>query len=600
MLFGKHINKYYIKYLIPFLIGIIALVIVDIFQLEIPEIIGEIIDKIEYKTLTKDELLSYMLRLFLIALIMFVGRFSWRITIFGNSIRIDNDLREEMFKKTEKLSQNFFNNNKTGALMALYINDLNTIKSTFANGIIMFIDAFFLGGLAFYKMWMLNSTLTIISAIPLFLLAILGGLIGKSLKKKSEINHNAFADLSYYAQESFSGISVIKAFVKEARELREFKKYNKKNMDTTMDMVKYSVLFEILLSLIISSVLLIIIGYGGFLVYQNRQGIIDNNFSIGSLTKFVSFFGSLIWPMTAIGRLINVLSQGKASLKRISSLLNEKIEINDNLVNDTDFIVKGSIEFNNFSFSYPNTERKVLDNINLKINEGEMIGIIGRTGSSKSTIVNVLARFYNVEEGTLFIDGYDIMKIPLKVLRENISIVPQDNFLFSQSILENISFYTSDVDYEKAVNASKLADVDKDISSFKEEYNTILGERGVTVSGGQRQRISIARALIKDSPILILDDSVSAVDTKTEEIILNNLREIRKGKTTIIIAHRISTLETLDKIIVIDDGKVTGFDNHDNLLKNNSLYQKQVKLQELEKEAGGKNEWTRIKREFFY
>lgn len=590
MLFGKHINKYYFKYIIGFILGIIALIVVDIYQLQIPEIIGDIIDALKEKTLTKEALKDYMLEMLMIAVIMFSGRFMWRITLLGNATKIETDLRREMFIKTEKMSQEYLGKNKTGALMALYLNDLETIKRTFGNGTVMFIDAFFLGALAFIKMWKLDPVLTIISSIPMLLLALCGGIIGKNLKRKSENNHKAFEELSDFAQESFSGISVVKAFVKEAKELKAFAKRNKKNADTTIAMVKASTRFSILLNGVINSIVLIIIGYGSYLVYAYVSGNSADVFTVGDLTKFTSFFGTLTWPMMAIGQLINMTSQGKASVKRIGELLDAEVEINDDKAIPLEKPIEGKITFKDFNFRYPSSEKDNLKHIDLTIEQGQMIGIIGRTGSGKTTLVNSLLRLYNVEEGKVFIDDVDIMTIPLKDVRDAISYVPQDNFLYSTSILENISFYTDEIDKEKVSEVAKMADVEKDILDFNHQYDTILGERGVTVSGGQRQRISIARALIKDAPILILDDSVSAVDTKTEEIILNNLRRIRKGKTTIIIAHRISTLETLDKIIVLERGKVIGYAPHNVLVKENSFYQRQVKLQELEAEAGGTNE----------
>ena len=590
MLFGKHINKYYLKYIVGFILGIFALIVVDIFQLEIPEIIGDIIDALKEKQLTKEALKYYMIQMLIIALVMFAGRFLWRIALFGNASKIERDIRREMFIKTEKMSQEYLGQNKTGALMALYLNDLETIKRTFGSGTIMFIDAFFLGALSFIKMWNLDPILTIVSSIPMLLLALCGGIIGKTLKKKSEANHKAFEELSDFTQESFSGISVVKAFVKEAKELKAFAKYNKNNADTTVEMVKASTKFSILLNAVINAIVLIIIGYGSFLVYSTMNGNTEDVFTVGELTKFVSFFGTLTWPMMAIGQLINMTSQGKASVKRIGVLLDAEVEINDNIAKPLEKPLEGKITFNHFNFKYPSSEKNTLKDIDLTIEKGEMIGIIGRTGSGKTTLVNSLLRLYNVDEGSVFLDDVDIMTIPLKDVRDAISYVPQDNFLYSTSILENIAFYTDEVDFEKVSEIAKMADIEKDILDFKEQYDTVLGERGVTVSGGQRQRISIARALIKDAPILILDDSVSAVDTKTEEMILNNLRKIRKGKTTIIIAHRISTLETLDKIIVLEKGRVIGYAPHNVLIKENSFYQRQVKLQELEKEAGGKNE----------
>lgn len=585
MLFGKNIYRYYWKYLFFFLVGMIALIAVDIYQLKIPVIIGDIIDGIDKNTLTKNILIEYMKNMGLIILIMFIGRFLWRITFFGNGVRVEADFRDKMFIHLEKLSQRYFQENKTGALMSLFTNDLQTVRYAFGTGTLMLIDAVFLGTLAFKKMWDIHIPLTLISTIPLVLLALCGKLIGNYMRKKYSLRQKAFADMSDFTQESFSGISVIRAFVKEGRELLAFRKINKDNLDKNVEFVKASVLLSILISFFISSIIVIILGYGGYLVYQTRtHGVGD--FTIGTLSKFIQFFTTLTWPMMAIGQLINLTSQGQASLKRINAMLEEDVEIKDP-EDSVDHEIEGKITFNGFSFSYPNSDTLVLEDISFTLNKGESLGIVGRTGSGKTTLVDSLLRLYNLNENQVFIDDIDIMKIKLKSLRKAIAYVPQDNFLFSDTIANNISFSEDDCDLDKIQNAAILADVDENISEFPEKYQTVLGERGTTVSGGQKQRISIARALMKEAKILILDDSVSAVDTKTEEKILHNLRKTRKGKTTIFIAHRVSTIQTLDKIALLDEGRLIGFGSHQELLRTCPEYKKMVDLQRLEDEVGG-------------
>lgn len=585
MLFGRHVNRYYIKYGLYFLLGIAALIAVDIFQLKTPELIRSIIDGIEQSTITRTELVGYMKQFFIIVLVMFAGRFLWRICIFGNGVRIETDIREAMFKHTERLSQEYYQVNKTGALMSLYITDLQAIRQSFGQGMVMFIDVLFLGVLAFYKMLKIDLLLTILSCIPLVLMAICAGVIGRYIRKKFELRQKAYADLSDFAQESFSGIAVIKAFVKEGKELLAFSKINKDTMDKNIEFVKAATLLRIIIGLLISSVVIVIIGYGGYLVYSDA--ILGGKvFTIGRLTEYLSYFSSLTWPMMAISQLINLNSQSKASLKRVNQLLDQKPDIVDKDVINVDSI-EGKIEFNHLNFKYPGTDKLVLEDITFTINKGESIGIIGRTGSGKTTLVDLLLRIYNLEDKQIYIDDKDIMHLPFKKVRDGIAYVPQDNFLFSDTINNNINFYNRNSDLVKTRFAASLADVDTNISDFKEGYDTILGERGVTVSGGQKQRISIARALIKDAPILILDDSVSAVDTKTEETILNNLNTYRKDKTTILIAHRFSTVKNMDKIVILDDGKLAGFGTHEELLKNNTLYQNMVRLQTLEDEVGG-------------
>ena len=427
-------------------------------------------------------------------------------------------------------------------------------------------------------MFLINKTLTFISLIPLVIIAICGVILGRHMRKKFSEMQKAFANLSDFTQESFSGIAVIKAFVKEAKELMAFRKINKENRDKNISFVKTAVLLQVLISLFINSVVVLIMGYGGYLVFKKTL-------SIGMLTEFISYFSSVIWPMMAIGNLINLRSQGTASLKRIDKLLNEPYEIADP-EDAVSFEIKGEIEFRDFSFSYPDGQR-ALEGISFKIEAGESLGIIGRTGCGKTTIADVLLRIHNIEEEKVFIDGVDLMKIKFRDLREAIGYVPQDNFLFSDTIANNINFSKETLDMDEVITAAKLADVHDNIIEFPDQYDSVLGERGTTVSGGQKQRIAIARALIKDAQILIMDDSVSAVDTNTEKTILENLRRVRKGKTTILIAHRISTVQSMDKIALLDEGRLIGFGTHDELLETCPEYRKMVELQMLEDEIGG-------------
>lgn len=587
MLFGKNINEYYLKYLHYIIIGIIALIFVDIFQLKIPEIIGNIVDEINDKTLTMEAITGYVKEMALVVVVMFLGRFTWRICIFGNGVRIQADMRAKLFKKSELLSQVYYQENKVGSIMALYTNDLMTIRQVFGSGMIMFIDALVLGVAAFIKMLKMNVKLTIISIIPLTFLAIASVFVGRYMKKKFLKRQEAYANLSDFAQESFSGLSVIKAFLKEREELKRFAKINKDNMDKNIDYVKTQMILErLLFGFLIGSVFVILYAFGGYIIYKGT----NPDFKIGTLTKFISYFDTLIWPMMAIASLINLSSQARASLDRIDELLNYPIDVYDseNVIKNHE--IKGEIIFNDLSFTYPKANRQVLNNISLTIPKGTSIGLIGKTGCGKSTLVDLLLRIYNVEENKILIDGVDIMKLPIKQIREAISYVPQDNFLFSDTISNNIGFSKKDINMDDVRRASIASDVDDNIMEFNEQYETVLGERGVTVSGGQKQRISIARALMKNSEILILDDSVSAVDTKTEETIINNLKKLRQDKTTILIAHRITTVKKLDRIIVMDDGNIVGYGTHEELEKTCPLYQNMVYLQRLEDDMGDNDE----------
>ncbi len=589
LIFGKHINKYYIKHAPALLLGIFALVLVDYFQLKIPELYRIVIngmngakvkiDGAEYD-FTIDLLLDKVcLPIIVIIVIMVIGRFLWRVCFFGSAISVETDLRTKMFDHSRKLSCEYYQKNKVGSLMSLYTNDLETIQECFGDGILMFFDALLLGTLAFAKMWRMNVFLTCLSMIPMILMFTIGNIVGRSMTKKWEIRQQAFSDLSDFSQESFSGIAVIKAFVKETKELAAFKKLNVENEKTNVDYTKTSVLLNILISLTVELVICIIIGYGGYTV---TKGGLD----AGQLIEYISYFSSIVWPVMAIAMLIEKSSRGKASLARIGELLDAGVDVKDGEGAADIKDVKGNIEFRNLSFRYPDGEFDVLTDVSFKINAGEFVGIVGKTGSGKTTIVDLILRTYNVKDGCLFIDGHDVNSLTISSVRAGCAYVPQDNFLFSDTIANNISFAKDESDIEEVEKYARLADIHENIAEFAGGYDTVLGERGVTVSGGQKQRISIARALLKNAPILILDDSVSAVDTKTEKIILENLAQSRAGKTTILIAHRISTVEDADKIIFVDDGRVAAVGTHRSLYESCADYRKAVDLQKLEHESG--------------
>ena len=581
MLFGKHVNKFYKKYFWFFFLGIVALIVIDYFQLMIPEIFGDLIDATEDGSIFNNLniLNNAVMWIGIIAIIMFCGRFTWRYCIFGVGVRIEADMRDMMFLHSEELSYNYYKKHKTGVLMALYTNDLQTIRAFFGQGTVMLIDFIFLGSIALIKMFILNWILTLIVLIPAVAIAIASFFLGNKMEEKFSIRQKAYEDLSDFAQENFTGISVIKAFVKEKEEMEAFNEVNKDNYDKNMDFLRYYMLLNVAITLVLNLIVAVIFAGGVYLIGA------DYNFSVGNLTEYVSYFNTLTWPMMAIGQLINLRSQAKASLGRVSKLLDELPEITDNkeIIKSQ---INGKIEFKHLNFQYADADTPILKDISFVINKGQMVGILGKTGSGKSTLVDLLLRMYNVKENELFLDDVDIMNLPFKQVRENIGYVPQDNFLFSDTIRNNIAFaFNNDISDEDIINSASMADVHDNIKEFSEGYQTILGERGVTLSGGQKQRVSIARALIKNPPIMIFDDSVSAVDTKTEEKILTNLRKLRKGKTTIMVSHRISTVKDLDLIILLDEGKIVGIGNHDTLMKSSNLYQEMVKLQTLEKEV---------------
>ncbi|MBE6132067.1 MAG: ABC transporter ATP-binding protein [Erysipelotrichaceae bacterium] len=590
MLFGKHVNKYYLKYFWHFFFGILALIIVDYAQILVPrEIanIGEAISNGEITSLTSIAFIKPISIIFIVAVTMFIGRFAWRRCILGEAIRIQADIRKELFMKTEVLTQRYYKQNKTGAILAYFSNDLETIEEVFGFGVVQLIDGVFLSVLSFIKMFQLSTILTLIALIPLLILLSCAFIVDKYMEKKYEKRQKAFEDMSDFSQENFTGIRVIKAFVKEAKELRHFAKENKKNKDANIEFVKFGALLDVAINLLIYSVIIIIFCVGGYFVYQESIGV-DVGFSTWDIIEFIGYFNSIIWPVFALASIINLTARGRTSLRRISSILDEEVEISDSGEVIIPSEIKGGIKFNNFSFAFPDDpEEKVLKNISFEIKPGETVGVIGKIGSGKSTLVNMLFRLYNVEKGTLFIDNYDIMDLPVKVVRNSIGYAPQDNFLFSDTIRKNIAFADDTIPDEEVVEAAEFSAVRSNIEEFSEGYQTMIGERGVTLSGGQKQRISISRAVVKDPKILVLDDSVSAVDIKTEETILNNIKKLRKGKTTILIASRVSTVEKLDKVLVLKDGQLEYFGTNKECLKNSPTYKRMVELQTLEKELEG-------------
>ncbi len=568
--------------------GVAALVLVDYMQLIIPELYRMVINGIDTGFVDRvpfdmDFLLDKIcLPMIFVILAMIVGRFLWRICFFGSGVKVETDIRSKMFDRCKDLSQQYYQVNKVGNMMSYFTNDLDTVQECFGWGIMMFFDAVVLGVLAVGKMSMMNPLLTLLCMIPMTFLVIASLVVGKYMEKKWDKRQAAFSALSDFSQESFAGVAVIKAFVKEAKELSKFKKLSRENEDTNVDYTKLSMLLNVSLTLFIESVICVIIGYGGYLVYN---GIFD----AGKLVEFIGYFNSIIWPVMAISELIGMHAQGKASLDRISELLDATPDVFDRHVDGINGI-RGDIEFRDLDFTYPDGDIEVLSKVSFKINAGENVGLIGRTGSGKTTVVDLILRTYNVPDGTLFIDGKDVNEIPIKSVRAAAAYVPQDNFLFSDTIENNIAFATDGGSHDDVEYAAKMADVHDNIVEFPLQYGSVLGERGVTVSGGQKQRISIARALMKNAPILILDDSVSAVDVKTEKTILENLSKMREGKTTILIAHRISTIEDMDKIIFIDSGRVVAVGKHEELLSACEEYKSMVELQKLDEAVDEKKE----------
>lgn len=587
MLFGKYVNRFYKKYFWNFFVGIIFLVLIDIIQLYVPELISLLSTIYDEGNLTLDKINETALYIFLIAIFMFTGRFIWRVSILSGAFNITADLRADMFSKNEKLSQKYYQENKVGAIMAYYTNDLDTIQEAFGWGTVMLVDAVFLSALSFYKMMRVNWKLGLICLIPLLLLCVAAYFIDKKMEDIYQKRQKSFENMSDYSQEIFTGLRVIKAFVREKREAIRFKEVNEDNRKRDLELIKFSTILDTVFHVLMEGMIVVGLAFGGYFVFQTVMGYFDHNFTRADVIEFNGYFNAIIWPMVALGQIVALISRAKTSLKRITSLLDEEETVKEE---NNPVILKnpeGKITFKQFSYSYPNNKNTVLENISLQINPGEIIGIVGKIGSGKSTLVSTLLRLDNFKNGTLFIDDVDIMDLSIKQMRDLVSFVPQDNFLFSTNVKNNIAFSEKELTDEEIIEAAKFADVDGNIKDFIDGYLTIVGERGVTLSGGQKQRIAIARAYIKKAPIMVLDDSVSAVDIKTEEQILNNIKEKRQGLTTIIVASRVSTVMNLDRIIVLNDGQVEAFGTHEELMRESKTYQNMVELQRLRNELEG-------------
>lgn len=559
--------------------GIITLFILDFANLYIPKVTGIITDGLAAHTMDMDGVLRNIGIILGIGLTLAVGRFLWRYFIFGASRSIEHEIRDNMFEHLETLDVEYYNEHKTGDLMTRFTSDLNAVRMAIGPAVIAAFDAVVMTVMVIGQMMVyVNLKLTLVAIIPMIFIAFGELYYGKIMQKRYLERQEAVSDLTDFVQESFSGVRVVKAFVRERSQIKAFAKANANAKKKNLRIAQMEAVVIPLLDVVIGISSLLTLLYGGYLALAGE-------ITIGRFVAFNQYIAMLVWPMLACGEAINMFSQGGAGIRRIQEVFEEKPEIADRTdVAKADQIrkIRGDIRLRHLTFIHRGHSEPTLKDISLDIKAGTTLAVIGRTGNGKSTLVNLLLHLYDVKSGMIFIDGMDINSIPLKTLRENIAYVPQDNFLFSDTLKSNIAFGTDNEEMDEIIRATKTACIHDNIIAFPDGYDTIVGERGVTLSGGQKQRSSIARALKKDAPILILDDALSAVDTDTEEKILKNLKENRRGKTTILIAHRISTIQNADVILVLEDGEAKECGNHRELMELGGIYKDMFEKQQLE------------------
>jgi len=566
-----------------YFVGVFFLIIVAILQVVSPRVVGIIIDEIALGTLTMASLWKWSAVILIAGILQYLFRYIWRMKIWGTSAELEKILRSRLFKHFTEMDAVFFQKYRTGDLMAHATNDLNAIRMVAGAGILTLADSISSGGITLFTMFFLiDWRLTLIAMIPLPALTLVSRILGQKMHKRFRKAQAAFSNLNDKTQESVSGVKVIKTFGEEEEDIHDFEAMTKDVVAKNKAVYLVDALFDPAIQLILGLSFALTIIFGG-------RYVVEGSISIGQLVSFISYIGMMAWPMLAVGRLFNVLERGSASYSRIDELLKEKSTIQE----QKDAIrtpVTGDLDFQVSSFGYPNSEEISLRDVNFHLERGQTLGIVGRTGSGKSTIFRLLLREYDQYAGSINYNGIDIRDYSLDALLSGIGYVPQDNFLFSSDVRENIRFADPSISQQKVDEAARLTAIHQDILGFPDGYDTLVGERGVSLSGGQKQRIAIARALVTEPELLILDDSLSAVDAKTEEAILTGLKEKRADQTTIIAAHRISSVMHANEIIVLDEGHIVERGTHYELMEQDGWYRRMYEKQQLETKLEGADE----------